>query len=67
MLSACVQSCQEFLCTLPLLGQRIALDEVPFAWLVVPQQIEAFRKRIQDFTPSPLESRAWGLLNAWIA
>jgi peptide/nickel transport system substrate-binding protein len=48
-------------------AQRIVLDEVPFAWLVVPEQIEAVRKRIQGFTPSPLESRAWGLLNAWIA
>ena len=47
-------------------AQRIVLDEAPFAWLVVPQQIEVFRKRIQGFSPSPLESRAWGLLHAWI-
>jgi peptide/nickel transport system substrate-binding protein len=47
-------------------AQRIVLEEVPFAWLLVPQQIEAFRKRIQGFSPSPLESRAWGMLHAWI-
>jgi len=47
-------------------AQRIVLDEMPYAFLVVPYQIEAVRTRIQGFTPSPLESRAWGMLNAWI-